>query len=350
MNYSKIQKDDGAALLWVIVIMLVFTILSAALISISLAETNHAVRQERSTQAHYVARAGIEAVTAAILVDQSTANITTLINTPSITGDIDGNEFLVRVEDVNGNQRELKIVSTGEVNGITETISLTVGKGKSAFPHALFGDEYLYLGPAETKVYGGNVSTNIVSEEGHNPGTITFVPTHHEILYNANYIFPEIKTELFTEEIEPIESAITISIDEYTEENVVFIKTPFIKQSGQNIVFEGPGEIHLLVEDSFKLNSGITADANTEVYIYYTGESEMEIGGNADIDMVGFIYAPNARVRLNGGGNGNIYVSGSITAKELHFNGGKVTITYIGDSSTEAFETQYQPLFWSEGN
>lgn len=56
----KLTNNYGYALVWVLITMVVLSILGVGIYTVSFAETNHAVRSERSMQTGYVARSGVE--------------------------------------------------------------------------------------------------------------------------------------------------------------------------------------------------------------------------------------------------------------------------------------------------
>lgn len=145
------KSHKGSALVLVLIVMLVLSILSIALLNISLADTKHAVRGEKNIQAHFIARSGAnlglkileQKLLAETWLDMATVenNMNIYIGTlhtsnPEIFSIkentvVQGN-FTIQYEDIDANT--LKIISTGTlpgINPVSQTVSITV---KTKFP------------------------------------------------------------------------------------------------------------------------------------------------------------------------------------------------------------------------
>jgi hypothetical protein len=223
--------------------------------------------------------------------------------------------------------------------------------------HAIFGDELLGLGGSHnTTVIGGDVGTNASSHTGN----ITFIPSGNSVKHEEGFDFDPIDTSVYDDNdhtsINKINSSLEIILANYpayktNDEGhpVVLIKVGEITLSGNDaIIVTGPGDLHLLIEDSFTLNganSGLRINSSTpdtKVYIDYNSTTQMTMNGQVQID--GYIYAPNATIRINGGVGSII---GSMTAKKIDIRGGNFTIEFNENLSTDTIDVKFRKQEWS---
>lgn len=138
------RNSKGSALVVVIIVMAVLTILGSSLLTVSLAESKHAIHQEKKTQAHYLARSGIEIglnILDTALNNDNTKYIGDLeglrnfLNTS--VGNSGSTNRIYTVNDIGSftidflivNDAFLKICSTGTVNAnpsVKSTVTLTM--------------------------------------------------------------------------------------------------------------------------------------------------------------------------------------------------------------------------------
>jgi hypothetical protein len=83
--------------------------------------------------------------------------------------------------------------------------------------------------------------------------------------------------------------------------------------AGKSLVVSGAGDLHLLIDGDFSLSgvSGISNTGDTRLFLYYNGSQTITFNGT--VDIVGGIYAPNAKILFNGGGK----VDGFIICNEF---------------------------------
>lgn len=352
---NRTNNKKGAALTAVVMILVVMMVLILPLLASSLAGTNQTMRSEKTVQAQYVARIGAQSVARAILEDQSYTNITDILSMPVFAGSVNNDTYSVIVEDVNNDMRVLRIQSTGAVGDVSETVFLTLSKGGNFFQYAIFGDIMLGLGGSNnTTIIGGDVGTNASSHTGN----VTFIPSDNSVQYNQEFDLDPINTQIYLDNeatfMNRIDSSMNIILADEpaytTNENghpVVLMRVQDLILSGNSsVVVTGPGELHLLIENSFTMNGNTSflADStpDTWVYIDYNSTATMDINGHININ--GYIYSPNATVRVNGGVGS---VIGSLTAKAIDIRGGNFSVTYVAELNDDTIDLSYRPFAWS---
>ena len=342
MYWNKyIRSNKGSALIWTIIVFVVLVILGISLLTVSLAETKFAVRQERTTQAHYVARAGAESVAAALISDRSKAP--SIVAKTSIDGTLDSNNFSTVVDDVDGDLEVLRITSTGTVNDVQEVVNLVLKKAQYfEFDFAMFGEDAVG--------FGGSINTIIIQGDagtGANTtsGNVTLDEGYQVHTGVDDYELGAIKVDEWdgAAEVGPFTGDDTVVITGDT-----MLKTSRIDLGGNDRVdFSGSGEVHLLVEDKFELKGNSSLYADNEgliLYIYYIGSGDINVSGKIQIN--GSIYAPDSHFNTNGGGNG--FVDGSITTKSINLNGGVFTVHCNGEMQSDLIDTGYYKLHYND--
>jgi len=347
--FKYINNNKGSTLVMLLIAMVVLVVLGTSLLNVSLAEANQAVRQENNTKAHYVARSGAEIVANAILEDQL------ILSDYTYTGTINGNNYKVFVENVHDN-KVFKLHALGTSNNRTEDVFLTIAKGDTFFEHAIFGDEVLGLGGSHnTTVKGGNVATNAVTHTGN----ITFIPSDNEVKHEEGFDLDPIATDFY----EDNENVTYISeIDNNTEDiilsdlpsyednengdpKVLIYTDNFTLTGNSSLKVIGPGELHLLVKESFTMsgNPYFGSDTpNTKIYLDYNGTSDLTFNGHLNID--GYVYAPNSTININGGVG---TIKGSITSKKIDINGGNFTVEFNSEISVDTIDVKLRKQEWS---
>ncbi len=136
-----IKNKKGYALPLVLIVIVVITILGTTLLLISMTQLKHVSIEENRMQAHYYARSGAELVMFGIgeelleLHDIPVGETSALVsNEISFNGDsLAGNITLIKVYRENN---DIIIVSTGSVNGVSETLELRLGNvGEEVIRH-----------------------------------------------------------------------------------------------------------------------------------------------------------------------------------------------------------------------
>jgi hypothetical protein len=347
-----ILNSKGSTFIWILVTVAVLSILGISILNIGVANTRQTIYQEKQTKAHYAARAGVEAVFADINADRSDSNIISLIDSNPF-GDVDadsGIRYETQIIPLKSNFDILKINSTGYVgDNISKQISLKISRAENYFVYAMFGDISMGLGgSSNTEVHNGDVATNANTHTGN----LTFVPSGNEVQHNVNHVLEPIKLSMFASASSFVPND-EINMEDYTVINdpddgtpMVFLETNSIILSGnKNIVFNGEGEFHLLVKNTFDIGGScsITTAEGTKLFIYFQG-ANMIIGGTIDID--GVIYAPNAEFRVNGGGNA--VINGAVNAKSINMNGGVIELHYISDLNSDVIDKTFRRIIWTD--
>lgn len=360
------MNNKGAALTMVLVVIVVFSLLGVAVLNIAMSDTKQVVLQENYLKSFYAARSGADALASHIIDDWSDLSDALSIS-GSIENDdtaIERNfeaEVVIRSEDIDsdtGEIRQFLIQSRGfkDDNGeekYLRNIDLLVTE-INLMNFGIFTDKDLELGKLTTGNVGTNstyvdtttgtdtdVDGNIILGPG---ATDEEIEEAEELLFDPvdNYvdrlikplIFPKIQdgtndtTNIFinplndepnevshnsgtyryylTDDIsdapldyEAVENSKILIVN---GENKVNLWVNFIDLGGE-LLFEGNGDIHLLVNDSINIKGGgtIRTTGNTRVFLYFN-KATPDIVLNGNISMTGGIYAPKAHVNFNGTG------------------------------------------------
>lgn len=318
------RKNKGYTLVATVIIMMVLVILGTTVLTIALGDIRRVIHQEKRTKAYYTAYSAADSMASYISSHSSEAEeIISKTSLHPATGLIDGNQFEVYVTRVSDG--ELMITATGyssDSSPVTVNLSM-VPEDSSIFRKTIFTNGKLDIAGNTTIVgdIGTNAETIILGE--HFSGKITLGPgaaqEYINSLISEGYTVDKLSSSV---EFPEIDQSLFASASVYTPgTNVVlsngekrYMKTTDLNK-GMNVT--GNGELHLLVTGSFILkgNSSISTPGNqAKVYVYYTGSS---INFKGTPSFRGVIYAPNADMVCNGGGNGNFI--GSIVCKS--FNG-----------------------------
>ncbi len=117
----------------VLMVILVISLLGTALWYYSMTDVKHVIVQEKAMQAHYLARSGAE-----LVAGYAVNNFESLIardDYPWISGpyNLEGNaekHFSVRIDK---QAQRLVIQSTGEVDGVTQTLTLEIDSSNNRY-------------------------------------------------------------------------------------------------------------------------------------------------------------------------------------------------------------------------
>ena len=371
MNKSFFNKK-GSALLSVMIMTAILTIFGLIILNISFAETNYAVYVEKNSQAHYIARAGADAM-AAYLRDNPDELSQLVISTNTVpgTGEIAGGAFHVTVTELSSGQVFIRSESE-YLDAPKSVVTLLLNRSFGGFDHALFSDEPLSLGNSSSTIYG-DVGTNSNHDNslGSNaivdgslyfgPGTviesdgnITAVKEKNidttrfsEGIFVMDEIvpFPEIATEDFPAAVNQQIIPVVVDSDGYYSDltdSVTFntgsgeklmVRLDSVDLIGnREILVTGDvgngGELHLLVTDILSVSGTavISVENGARVFIYYTGNTPVVLNGGGYFE--GIIYAPHSSVTWNGGAN--TIMNGSIVAQQVDMANSQVELIYDG--------------------
>ena len=371
MNKTFFNKK-GSALLSVMIMTAILTIFGLIILNVSFAETNYAVYVEKNSQAHYIARAGADAM-AAYLRDNpdELSQLVLSTNTTPATGEIAGGTFHVTVTELTSGHVFLR--SESEYLDAPKTVvTLVLSRSFGGFDHALFSDDPLSLGSSQSVIYGdvatnsnhdNSLGSNTIVNGGlfFGPGTvieadggITAVKekkidpdrfTDGIFVMDEIVPFPEIATEDF-----PSGPQIDLPLDfvdtdgYYTDINksIIFntgegsklmVRVDTIDLKGNDtIVVTGAegngGELHILVTNKINISGTSTIGVlnGAKVFIYYNGTEPAVLNGGGHFE--GILYAPDANVTWNGGAN--TVMEGSIVAKKVDMASSQIELKYDG--------------------
>lgn len=342
-----VKNSKGYALVIVLILMLVMAMVGATLLSTSLSDTKLTVAQVKNKQAYYAARSGADAM--ASYIDNHSSELQALIiNTTSAyaTGSIGTNaSFKVKViKDTNGDGN-VKIQSTGIVDGVQRaSVTLTI-RMNPTIGSALFGSNSLTLGNGVT--IKGDIATNanmitFGSADQKINGNITLGigadPTYvTSIAGRATGTVQKMFSPIVIKPIDP--SLFTLlwtnqTVISLKKDDKIYVKAyksdistiignivSYAKANANNNTIK-PAQIHLFVTDQDTnvqfLPSNIHLPDGISLFIYYNGDNKgSSIVGNGAIDFNHVVvYAPNAKFAVNGGGSGE-FLKGTIIVSDL---------------------------------
>jgi len=329
-------SQRGSVLILIIVVMSVLSILGVAVLNASVSENNQTVYQEKNIEAYYAARSGAEAM-ASYLIGNSANTATVIGKTASAPalGSVGSHQFEVRVA---GSPHPVtgKIIAPIIDSRVYETLSgvkTEVAKVRvqllesTLFKGTVFADQYLSVGNnagimgdigtnANTITFGGeDIDGDITFGPGATQATLDDAEANHVTAghtaakMTTPLVFPPILTSQFSTSWSGGTAFANTGISYYN-----------IADLGGNTdyVLSGSGEIHLLVTNSISFNgNGRIYKSNptdpVTLYLYYNGSDTVTLNGNVEQSCI--LYAPNATVNFNGGGNGTF--TGAVVCKRF---------------------------------
>ncbi|SHI54579.1 hypothetical protein SAMN02745975_00121 [Geosporobacter subterraneus DSM 17957] len=134
MLRKHIYNNQGAIIPLSLMVFTVLIILTAATMSISIADNRYSIYQNNKMQAHYIARSGAETM-AAYLIEksyrESFTNMNNLLDdisnkTSNATSFLDGNFTIKTVRKTVGSKEKLDIISTGNYRGVSDSVTVTL--------------------------------------------------------------------------------------------------------------------------------------------------------------------------------------------------------------------------------
>lgn len=368
-----VRNQKGSILVIVVVVVLSLTIMAATLGSLAITDQKQTLRQQKKTEAYYLARSGAEAVAAHLIQNpEYVGNVLAQAVDEFFLGE---GKVSVRVTEAEGG--ELWIESTGYVGDFSERVSLSLVPGGPAGPYfpvfdmAVFSNGSIEIERGARVI--GNVGTN--TEE---PGGIRLDNSRSDLIMGNCYVGPNGNIETV---IPNNRHAVTKSIsnlDKYREypmpkfpecpelpwrgnylsedwssggwnENckissgghygTVTVNTQLVFDVGNGklyvrinrleftgsgacaIKIKGNGQLVLFIDEYFggKYQQGIEGstivnidgDPN-QLMIYYSGANSVRIGGNAKINGHYFSKSESAGLTITNGTGiiGSIFVNG----------------------------------------
>lgn len=356
-----IQNESGFALPTAMITMIVLTLLGTALWQYSVTDTRQVAMDQNKMQAHYIARAGAEAM-AEHLINKpgTTGNLVEGTKLNPATGALDNGTFEVKITKDEGHP--VTISSTGYVNSnIKDTVNLTL-KPKSApyiFDNVIFS--YGDLDVTKMKLIDGDLESagEIYAPSDYN--------NTYEVIENSEKIFAEpifpsdLTTKTFSIGTPITESGnygdITINsnqgdlvFDTQGNELHVMVNTMSIKD---DIRILGEGKVFLYIKYSatFDTPNIYNNDAN-KFFIFLQDNCSFDVQANGVFNA--FIYGPSADVILQ---SGNTEFHGAMIANIVVKNetldpldspsNASVSYTQVGNVDIGSIIVAYEKDSWN---
>jgi hypothetical protein len=360
--FKKISSQDGFAFPATVIIFMVLFILSAAILTSVVAETNFSVRDKKRIQAFYLARSGVEA-TAEWLVNPAnnaaaiigkTSNPTNLATgidgqfTVEIIGSLDDPEFIVQ--------------STGTVDGVSaKAAMLIITKSENitpVFPHTIYGETSITLigttviygdvaqGTGNSINSGGNATLN---GEDQSPLKIDLPPIAFPTsgVYETNYTLSNNSTRTMSFDVTnrtrfydnlSFGNGATLIIDTSGVGNVNLVVNNFTGGNQQSkLVITGSNRLNLFITNSISLSPNINVteagDASDPFKLIMYVKPGVGLQFNGNIKFNGFIYAPGVTLNSTGTPAFRGAIIGNITSIRGSFNVNPDGTPYIYDTT-----------------
>jgi type II secretory pathway pseudopilin PulG len=342
------SNKKGMALVMVLMVMVVLSILGVVILQVCLAETKFTARDNKSKQAYYLAKSGVEA-TATWMLDNSN-NGAALVGKDSedtvLSDDIEGT-FKVEVLDNTTiptlTPDLLLIKGTGTVDDVSASAGLILKRGGlgsgSVFRYSLYSEGILLLN-GNTTIEGAIGAGEAVTEHGHvtapepvievlnypppifpaDPSTASSDTLHGELHLNMAgqpYVY---KDFIF----QPGGSTTALTFDTGDDpHNVVnlVVERLYLRSGVVKITGSGKANIFIALDADFDVdtnyNDPLPSNRN-QLMVYLREGASAAIDGNRKFN--GFIYGPGATITLGGnGGFDGAIIGGSVTASGTPF-------------------------------
>ncbi|KUK71914.1 MAG: Uncharacterized protein XD91_1646 [Clostridiales bacterium 38_11] len=339
----KRLNNKGGALVTVLLVFLILIILGSAVLFMSVSENRFVAVQEKSMKSYYVARSGADAIASHLIINPS--DLDSFIAKTKVgpaEGSIDGRPFETYVT---GYEHEFIIESIAyTLDGQEGSRVYLTMREFNLLDHAIFANQILDTGNNVT--INGNIGTNSESIEfGSNlvNGNVTLGPlatpsdiSDAEDNIASDFMVNQLSVPLVYPEIDPVDFPITIpsgttdiNTNDYTLDNGKLKGTlDKINISGNaNTQFyaHGGGQVHIYITGSITFGGSANADTDedTKLFLYYDKSDAINFNGGPGANVT--IYAPNATINFNGGGNEP--VNGSFICDKFVGPDSNVTIT-----------------------
>ena len=310
----KTNKNNGSALVAVIMVFAVLSILAVAVLGFMLSENKQSIYNQHKTQAYYIARSGAETVEAALIsqlntylsdTDEQKAFLNVYDTPRLIEIDIDGvEEVIVKNETVGGN-RILTVQSTSKYRGIQQTVKKAI---YSDVIEINSGDRGITISNAPLMY--------IVSARQHTNKGITDIPPH---------IASKVESGLFPPHVfAAVTDAQWNTANEYVKNGAIIGGTVGVANTTTNLYVNGPlvlggnitfrGRVNLYIKGNLDIrqNTVIISESEvkgdiTEYYLNIYVYNE----GNATYGLI-------TPLKLHLTFKGNLYVKQGLIDIDMH--------------------------------
>lgn len=301
------KNEKGSAIIVTLIVMFVITLLGFTLWNYNMAEAKFAERELNRTKAHYLARSGVETVAGYIIEnseidivdDIADGNIVT--SEPTYLGE---GHFTISIS---MNDEEVLIEGIGEVNGITDRVTLTlverIDSFEAMFNRAIYSVADLDISHTNARVYGDVESK----------GTVTGEPETGEIFANSTRTFhspvPPDRSNLCDVSNISTNSQITIDSTNYDACEGIYIDEVDIKPQGKLTVNVPEGETFVMKVHKYfnKGSTEVVGGGAVILFITHSAELQTPHAMSPESLMVILADGTSSTLRANGEFNGYIY-------------------------------------------
>lgn len=358
---SRIKSKNGNALVLVLILFLVISILSIAMLAVASSENAQVLAEEKIDQAHYTARAVVEATSDWISANFNARDQMALVipdrgslgesNAFVENNSLDGTPYELRVWRDTGDADLVHIKAKATYQGWSSTVSLALQETVSGY--ALFEDAIYSKGPfgkssGNANIVVGSVATgsdSIPSNLNATAGkTVNKIYDFEDILPDASIVFPGTIPNITLNDNGIVNNDATNLNASYGTLRInddVYIRNT---DAAGN-----PKDVHILINDFYISESAIIHpshndggrifiyitnyiwcdkkfgidgnDAHPIVYLICSGTGDINFSGNPYMNM--YLYGPDVKVEYGG----TTVLNGAIIANIYGWNG-NISVTY----------------------
>lgn len=325
-------REDGYVLAVVLVFAAALMVLLAAFGPLSIANLDQAVRQERETQAHYLARSGAAALASAIMKNSDLAQELLQQDTAG-SGQLGAGTFSLELEELD--EDRIVIHSTGTVRGEESRVSLVLNRVDAdymerIFDRAIFCNGDLDISHNNTEIHGSVESTGRIIGNPYG-----YPHSGYEKIEYSNRSYPP---PLFPGDIERNNNVWDIGNSTGWLYDDAYYKTINVGPNGTLKVDTGTGEssrIVRLVVERLECKGFLEVTGEGRLLLFVINHAELQtphsyvdgsekrlitfLNDGATLQIIahgkyaGYIYGPGGTVGIQS--DGTVY--GAIIAKEV---------------------------------
>ena len=155
------KSENGAALVWVLILMVVFVTLTSSMLFLSRQDIFETVNHKESTKAYYLAESGVDLAYAALMKKTNPSDVPLIksyqnnhakVYTQQITIGSDTVDIRIESVEIDG-KWWVKVTSTGTVtaSNVSETTSLRIDIGMDNFEHLVRESNNLWVSVTKTE-------------------------------------------------------------------------------------------------------------------------------------------------------------------------------------------------------
>ena len=317
----KQNKEQGSALVLVLIMMLIMTVLGTSLLATAQASTKMTIYQENSMKAYFLAESGAKAL-ADYIIDTPTVNIASILASKETENvSVGGGNFKLEVQETDGN---LVITANGLVNGVSNQATVVLEKViGNIFDYTILALGDISIANHVTVI--GDVATNSGPDDVSTAPNAS--PQQNEVITNAGITIPSIEVPSSYDDVisSKVTGGETIAV---SGEMKVHLSEGVALSNKENLTVTGNGTLHLFVSKGWQSANHTQLNVSDDVtlYMYVIDSSDVYIRSNK---FKGTIYAPNSIVTFHNASGmaiGGRNFLGSIIAKEVNLDGNHTII------------------------